>query len=85
MQTEDNVIEIALELRTSDDHGMIAAEVLLDRGLQPRRRHVQFDRPAGKPPPQPERGKGRANDANHGAEEEPPHKARAKQIVGRAA
>src|SRR5262249_13670204 len=63
---------------------MISAEVFFDRSLQPRRRYVQFDWPAGKPPPQTERGNSCDRAANQGAQHEPPHKARVDQLVGGA-
>ena len=42
----------ALDLRAADLDGVVAADVVLDRGGQPRRRHVEADRPLAEPPPQ---------------------------------
>ncbi len=43
---------VAFELRAADLDAVAAAEVLLDRGGQPRRRDIERDRAAGQPPPQ---------------------------------
>ena len=45
---------VALDLGAADSDGMFAAEIFLDRLFQPRRRHVELDRPLREPPPQPE-------------------------------
>ena len=62
------------------DDGLLAAEILLDRRFQPRRRHVEFDRAARETPPQ-------AGDADHGdckgghsAPEQAPHRRPARKI-----
>ena len=44
-------VVVAFELRAADLDAVAAAEILLDRGGQPRRRHIERDRPAGQPPP----------------------------------
>ena len=43
---------VALELRAADRDAVIVAEILFDRGGEPRRREIEIDRPAAEPPPQ---------------------------------
>ena len=45
-------VVVAFELRAADLDAVAAAEVLLDRGGEPGRRHIERDRAAGEPPPQ---------------------------------
>ena len=45
-------VGVALELRAADLDAMMAAEIFLDRGGEPRRREIEIDRPAAEPPPQ---------------------------------
>ena len=49
---------VALDLGAADHDRMLAAEILLDRRLQPRRRDIEFDRSARQAPPQTERHDG---------------------------
>ena len=43
---------VALELRAADGDAVVAAEILFDRGGEPRRREIEIDRSAAEPPPQ---------------------------------
>jgi hypothetical protein len=43
----------ALDLRTAHFDGIAVADIFLDRGGEPGRRHLEIDRTCAKPPPQP--------------------------------
>ena len=64
---------VALDLGTADRDGLIAAEILLDRRLQPWRRDVEFDRPARETPPQAGNRDRDDREGERRAPEDPPH------------
>ena len=64
---------VTLDLGAADHDRMRAAEILLDRRLQPRRRDVEFDRAARQPPPQAEHRHGHQRDGDRRAPEQAAH------------
>ena len=64
---------VALDLGAADRDGVLAAEILLDRRLQPRRRHIEFDRAARQTPPQAGDGDRDEREGERRAPEHPPH------------
>ena len=75
-------ILVALDLRTADHDGLVAAEILLDRSLEPGRRDLKVDRTARQP--QPKGAEGEQHDAEHDARdpEGAPYRRLARELDG---
>ena len=69
---------VALELSTADLDTVVAAEIFLDRRLEPRRGDIKCDGSAGQPPPEAEHDHGRECPADRKTPKQTPHEGRTK-------
>ncbi len=75
---------VAFDLGSADSHRLLAIEILLDRGFQPGRRQIEFNRAAAQPPPQSEKSDGRHRHADRRRPEQPAQVAMAQKPDGAA-